>query len=200
MTTRSVRTQLLLGIGGVVMLTVLLFAVAVWRLILLPAENENAARDMRHEATAASSQVRSLVEGVEHIVETARQWGRSGQLSIGDHEQFNDLVLPLIRNRPEIDAVLFASEDGRETFLLRTERGWDNRLTDVAKRDSTVPISASEPSTPQWRASSYLSRSAITASSASVREAGLRSSLKIFMYSPTSNVVIGSPLTAVTTD
>jgi len=40
MTTRSVRTQLLLGIGGVVMLTVLLFAAAVWRLILLPAENE----------------------------------------------------------------------------------------------------------------------------------------------------------------
>jgi len=72
-TTRSVRTQLLLGIAGVVMLTVLLFAAAVWRLILRPAEDELAARDMRYAATAASAQVRGLVEGVEHIVETARQ-------------------------------------------------------------------------------------------------------------------------------
>jgi hypothetical protein len=134
MTTRSVRTQLLVGIGGVVMLTVLLFASAVWRLILRPAEDELAARDMRYAATAASAQVRGLVEGVEHIVETARQWGRNGQLSIGGHEEFDHLILPLIRNRPEIDAVLFASEDGQEIFLLRTERGWDNRLTDVAKR------------------------------------------------------------------
>jgi len=69
MTTRSVRTQLLVGIGGVVMLTVLLFASAVWRLILRPAEDELAARDMRYAATAASAQVRGLVEGVEHIVE-----------------------------------------------------------------------------------------------------------------------------------
>jgi two-component system sensor histidine kinase/response regulator len=133
MTTRSIRTQLLLGIGGVVMLTVLLFAVAVWRLILLPAENELAARDMRYAATAASSQVRSLVEGIERIVGTARQWGQSGQLSIGNHEQFNHLVLPLIRNRPEIDGALFANDDGQEIFLLRTERGWDNALTDVVK-------------------------------------------------------------------
>ena len=61
MTTRSVRTQLLLGIARVVMLTILLFAAAVWRLILLPAEDELAARDMRHAAAAASSRVRSLV-------------------------------------------------------------------------------------------------------------------------------------------
>jgi len=134
MTTRSVRTQLLLGIAVVVMLTVLLFAAAVWRLILLPAENQLAARDMDHAATAASSQVRSLVESLERIVQTTRQWGASGQLSIGDHEEFNNLVLPLILNRPEIDAALLASEDGQEIFLLRTERGWDNRLTDIAKR------------------------------------------------------------------
>ena len=133
MTTRSVRTQLLLGIAGVVMLTVLLFAAAVWRLILLPAEDELAKRDMRHAATAASSQVRGLVEGLDRIIETTRQWGRSGQLYIGDHEEFNRLVLPLIGNRPEINAALFASEDGQEVLLLRTERGWDNRLTDVAK-------------------------------------------------------------------
>src|SRR3954466_1062622 len=134
MTTRSVRTQLLLGIGGGVMLTVLLFAAAVWRLILLPAENELAARDMRYAATAASSQVRSLVEGVEHIVETARQWGRNGQLSIGDHEEFDQLVLPRLRNGPETDEVFFASEDGRQIFLRGSERGGDNRIPDVAKR------------------------------------------------------------------
>jgi hypothetical protein len=137
MRTRSVRTQLLLGIAGVVMLTVLLFAAAAWRLILLPAEDEIAKRDMRHDATAASSQVRALVEGLDRIAETTRQWGRSGQLYIRDHEEFNRLVLPLIRNRPEIDAALFASDDGQEIFLLRTERGWDNRLTDVAKSPGT---------------------------------------------------------------
>jgi PAS domain S-box-containing protein len=133
MTTRSVRTQLLLGIAGVVMLTILLFAAAVWRLVLLPAEDELAARDMRYAATAASSQVRGLVDGLERIVGTARQWGASGQLYIGDHEEFNRIVLPVIRNRPEITSVLFADGDGREILLLKTERGWDNRLTDVAK-------------------------------------------------------------------
>jgi len=136
-TTRSVRTQLLLGIAGVVMLTVLLFAAAVWRLILQPAEDDLAARDMHHQATAASSQVRSLIVGVERIVETARQWGRSRQLSIGDYEAFDHLVLPLIRNRPDIDAALFASEDGQEIHLFRTERGWDNQLTNVAKNPNT---------------------------------------------------------------
>jgi PAS domain S-box-containing protein len=134
MTTRSVRTQLLLGIAGVVMLTVLLFAAAVWRLVLQPAEDGLAARDMRHAATAASSRVRSLVEGLERIVETGRQWGASGQLYVGDHEEFNRIVLPLVRNRPEIAAALLATEDGQEILLLKTERGWDNRLTDVAKR------------------------------------------------------------------
>ncbi len=133
MTARSVRTQLLLGIAGVVMLTVLLFAAAVWRFVLLPAEDELAARDMRYAATAASSRVRSLVESLERIVETARQWGRSGQLYVGDYEEFNRIVLPVIRNRPEVTAALLASEDGQEIMLLRTERGWDNRLTNVAK-------------------------------------------------------------------
>ncbi|MGH8696795.1 MAG: ATP-binding protein, partial [Burkholderiales bacterium] len=133
MTTRSVRTQLLLGIAGVVMLTILLFAAAVWRLILLPAEDELAARDMRHAAAAASSRVRSLVESLERIVATGREWGRSGQLYVGDHEEFNRIVLPVIRNRPEITAALLASADGQEIMLLKTERGWDNRLTSVAK-------------------------------------------------------------------
>ncbi len=133
MTTRSVRTQLLLGIAGVVMLTILLFAAAAWRFVLLPAEDELAARDMRHAATAASSQVRSLIEGLERIVETGRQWGASGQLYIGDHEELNRIVLPVIRNRPEVTAALLASEDGQEIMLLKTERGWDNRLTNVAK-------------------------------------------------------------------
>jgi len=41
MTTRSVRTQLLLGIAGVVMLTILLFAAAAWRFVLLPAEDDH---------------------------------------------------------------------------------------------------------------------------------------------------------------
>jgi len=114
-TTRSVRTQLLLGIAGVVMLTILLFAAAVWRFVLQPAEEELAARDMRHAAIAASSQVRSLVEGLERIVGTARQWGANGQLYVGDHEEFNRIILPVIGNRPEITAALLAAEDGQET-------------------------------------------------------------------------------------
>ena len=125
MTTRSVRTQLLLGIAGVVMLTVLLFAAAVWRLILQPAEDDLAARDMHHQATAASSQVRSLIVGVERIVETARQWGRSRQLSIGDYEAFDHLVLPRsVRNRwiscPSSLANSAASISGRFRMRGRT--------------------------------------------------------------------------------
>jgi len=126
---QSIRTQLLWSVAGIVLLTVVAFVLATWRVIVVPAEDELAANDMRIASTRASEQIRALVRAVENISRNGRAWGANGLLSLDDPDEFNRILIPVLLSRPEITSVLFAREDGREVLLLKTDAGWSNRIT-----------------------------------------------------------------------
>ncbi len=129
---QSIRTQLLWSVAGIVLLTVLAFVGATYRMIVLPAEDELAANDMRIASTSASEQIRALVRAVENIARNGRAWGSNGMLTLNDPDALNRILIPVLASRAEITSVLFAREDGREILLLKTDQGWSNRLTDAA--------------------------------------------------------------------
>src|SRR5262245_26730035 len=129
----SIRTQLLWSLTAIVVVTVLAIAGVTYRIIVVPAEDELAGNDMRLAAAAASEPVRALVRAVENITRNGRAWGADGLLSMDDPDGLNRILIPVLTSRSEITSVLFAREDGREILLLKTDKGWDNRLTDVAR-------------------------------------------------------------------
>mgnify|MGYP001413435802 CR=1 FL=1 len=128
---QSIRTQLLWSVAGIVLLTVIAFVLATWRVIVVPAEDELAANDMRVASTRASEQVRALVRAVESIARNGRAWGANGMLTLNDPDALNRILIPVLSSRAEITSALFAREDGREILLLKTDQGWSNRLTDA---------------------------------------------------------------------
>ncbi len=129
----TIRMQVLAAIGAIVLLTIVVIAATTYRVIVVPAENELAGNDMRFAAQGASGRIVSMVTAVENIARTGRDWGASGELYIGDHEAFNRIFIPILSSRTEITSVLFATEEGREILLLKTDKGWDNRLTDMSR-------------------------------------------------------------------
>jgi two-component system sensor histidine kinase/response regulator len=116
-----------------VLLTILVCAAAVYRLVVLPVEDEFAAHHMRLASTNAAEQVRRLVRSVENATQNGRAWGQAGLLSIDDPDGMTRLLIPLVTDTPELTSVLFAREDGREILLVKTGQGWSNRITDAVR-------------------------------------------------------------------
>ena len=102
------------------LLTILLCAAAVYRLVVLPVEDEFALHHMRLASTNAAEEVRRLVRNVENATQDGRAWGQSGLLSIDDPDGMTRLLIPIITDTPEVTSVLFAREDGREILLVKT--------------------------------------------------------------------------------
>jgi len=155
---QSIRAQLLWSVAGIVLLTVIAFVVATWRVILVPAEDELAANDMRIASTRASEQIRALVRAVENVSRNGRAWGASGLLSLDNPDEFNRILIPVLLSRPEITSVLFAREDGREVLLLKTDEGWSNRITSpVVKGEQQWVLRNAEGSylSEEWRKRDY---------------------------------------------
>ncbi|HYD55599.1 MAG TPA: response regulator [Burkholderiales bacterium] len=128
----SIRTLLFWLVGSVVFCTVLAFSAAVWQLIVVPAEDERVAREMKAEASAASEKVAGFVAEVERVAGTAGAWAAAGLLGLDEPRRYARMLIPHIRSRPEITGALLADESGRELFLRRTASGWDVRVTDRA--------------------------------------------------------------------
>jgi len=158
----GVRAQLTWAAFGIVLATVLLFALAAWRLVLVPAAEAGAAQQMRLAAAQARAPVAALVRVVERIAANGHGWGAGGLLTIDDHVRFNRLLLPVLGARNEISAAILAREDGREIFLLKTAGGWQNRLSDPgrdARRQRWIAWDAhSGYSREEWRTSDYDAR------------------------------------------
>src|SRR6186713_2366172 len=104
----SIRSQLVGAAGGIVLLMVLLFVGATYRLVVLPAQDEIAANDMRLASAKAVDRVGGMVRGVEQVTRSAREWGLKGLFHVEAPEQFIQLIQPVIGSRPEITAVLLA--------------------------------------------------------------------------------------------
>jgi PAS domain S-box-containing protein len=129
----SLRRQLAWAALAIVLATVLAFALAAWTLVVRPAEDQAARQQMRLAAAQAAAPIEALARVVGRIAENGAQWGENGLLQVDDHARFNQLMLPVLGGRDPVSAVIFAREDGREIFLLRTAGGWQNRLSDPAR-------------------------------------------------------------------
>jgi signal transduction histidine kinase len=157
----SIRSQLVWAAAGIVLLTVLLSVVATYFLVIVPAQSEIAANSMRLASVKAVERVHALVGDLESTVRTARDWGAAGLLSVDDPERFNQIFLPMVRERAEITGVLFARDDGREIFLFKSGEGWSTRLTDPGRhpgRQHWRRTSQTGAVVEEWRESSYDSR------------------------------------------
>ncbi len=129
---RSIRTELLARIVGIVALILLTFGTVFYLTILRPTINQLAESEMARVSHQASSSVTNLVSQIERVLQTSRDWGVSRAVDLWDVRQFNRFFVPVLMNRQNITAILMADEDGRGFFLLRGEDGnWINQITDV---------------------------------------------------------------------
>ncbi|CAA6606397.1 Hybrid sensory kinase (modular protein) [Rhodospirillaceae bacterium LM-1] len=129
---RSIRTELMAQILGIITVIFIVFAAIFYALILRPTTDNLAESEMARVSSQASSSVNSLVSQIERVLQTSRDWGRSRAVDLWDIRQFNRFFVPVIMNRQNISAVIMADEDGRGFFLLRGEDGnWINQITDV---------------------------------------------------------------------
>ena len=124
----SLRGQLLWAIAGVVLLTLAIFAVATYWLLVMPTEQELAEQQMLRSAARAREPLRATIAAIERVVLVSREQGLRGLLSIDDPVQFNRAMLPILTTMPQTVAFILAREDGRELFLIKTRDGWDNRV------------------------------------------------------------------------
>jgi signal transduction histidine kinase len=154
----SIRSQLVWSAAGIVLLTVLLFVAAAYRLVVVPAEGKIAANSMRVASAKAVERVRALLAGVENVVRTGREWGAAGLVVIDDPERFTRVILPVVRERAEITGVLLGSENGREIFLFKSDDGWSTRLTDAVRHPGRQLWRRTTPAgsvVEEWRDSDY---------------------------------------------
>ena len=107
----SIRSQLFWSVAGIVLLTIVLCAGAVYRLVVIPVEDELAAHDMRMASMRAADQIRSLVRAVENITRNGRAWGSEGLLAIDDPDELTRMMIPVLTHRPEVTAVLCANDE-----------------------------------------------------------------------------------------
>ncbi|OYU44001.1 MAG: hypothetical protein CFE44_15295 [Burkholderiales bacterium PBB4] len=138
---RTFGSSLVLRLCMLVMLSLGVFAYGGYRLIVQPAINELALSQMSGMAQTVQSKLESSFSGVETSLKTARSWGIQTQAKPSAEflPQFNEAFLPVLQQQPDISAIVFSDETGREIFLVRTANGnLVTRLSDPARRGRTM--------------------------------------------------------------
>src|SRR5690242_13638667 len=127
----SIRRALLLSIAVLIVFAFAVFSAGLYFLIVRPATQEIAAREMVRATTEVESEFKALVGQSERVLGTARDWAKSGHFDLFDTPTFNRLFMPIIGNRPLVTSVYVADEGGRMVLLERLAGGGlSNRLSD----------------------------------------------------------------------
>jgi PAS domain S-box-containing protein len=130
----TIRRSLLIRVAALVFVSIFLFSFGLYSLIIRPAVQDLAAREMRSAMAAMQGRLDQKVMQVEYIARVARAWGENGELSLDDVRHFNSRVMPVLLHSPVVSSALYADNRGREIMLLQRPDGtWANRLTDVAR-------------------------------------------------------------------
>ncbi|MGE0875455.1 MAG: response regulator [Burkholderiales bacterium] len=130
----SIRRHLMVRVLGIVLLSFAAFGIAVYALVLDPAEERLSRHEMGRAAGEVEADIRALTGRIERTLVTAREWGANNRISLLDHDDFTRLMAPVLANHPQVLTVLFAAEDGRAMFMGRDEAGgWLTRLMDPAR-------------------------------------------------------------------
>ncbi|HZQ74123.1 MAG TPA: PAS domain S-box protein [Burkholderiales bacterium] len=129
----SIRRYLLSRILGILLVSFLVFVGTAYLVVVRPAQEELARLEMSRVATEVEGDISALINQMERVLGTGREWGRSGLLHLDQPQDFAALMIPIVRIRPQMSAVLLADERGRGLQLNRAPEGWVVRETDVAK-------------------------------------------------------------------
>jgi len=130
----TIRRSLLIRVAALVFVSITLFSLGLYGLIIQPAVRDLAAREMRSAVEAMQGRVNQKVTQVEYIARVARDWGEEGELDLDDLRRFNRRFMPVLQQTPVVSSTLFADNRGREIMLLQRPDGtWANRVTDVAR-------------------------------------------------------------------
>src|SRR4051812_44774281 len=103
----SVRRVLLRQVLGVVLLSFTVFTVAAYLFVARPLENDIAALQMRLASDRAENELNALARQVERVAATVGDWAADGQIAVKKSREFGRLLVPMLRNRPQISTALF---------------------------------------------------------------------------------------------
>ena len=130
----SISRALLLRMAALVVLTCAAFAGALYFLVLKPTLHELGASEIQRATEQVKGQVGNLVEQIERVARTARQWGLREQFNLYEVQAFNRMFIPILEQHSLITAAIFADDRGQEILLLKMPNGeWHNRITDLRK-------------------------------------------------------------------
>jgi len=129
----SIRRYLLARIVGIVLFSFVLFALAAWLIVLRPAQHELARLEMDRAAGQVEGQFRSLIEQIERVLVTSRDWGQQGMFALNRPQDVAALMIPVLRTRPQLSQVLLANERGQAIHFVAEPGGWLIREVDAAK-------------------------------------------------------------------
>jgi two-component system, sensor histidine kinase and response regulator len=141
----TIRRYLVSRIVGIVVFSFAVFAAAAYFMVVRPAQDEIARGEMERAADQVEGEVRSLIEQIERVLATGREWGTSGLLQIGNPQDFAAMMVPVLKIRPQITGALFANENGKMIYLARHGDGWLARSIDPAllgQRQHWIHLSA----------------------------------------------------------
>ena len=126
--------SLVLRIGLLILLSLAVFAFALYQLIGRPTVDRLAESQMRLAAEQLEARVTHLFKTVEVTLRSSHGWGVNNDLDQAELLRFNEYFFPIIANHGEITSVIFAHESGREILLLMTDDGrWTNRISNPAE-------------------------------------------------------------------
>jgi len=129
-----IRRYLLTRMIGIVLLSFLVLGATVYWIVFRPTEDEIARIEMVRAGDAVEANLGALTAQIERVVMTAREWGANDRISLTDHDDFTRLMIPMLKSRPQVRTILFASDDGRAIYVGRgPEGGWLTRLIDLEK-------------------------------------------------------------------
>jgi PAS domain S-box-containing protein len=141
----SVRRYLLTRIVGIVVFSFILFGFATWLIVLRPAQDELARVEMDRAASQVESQIRSLIEQIERVLATSRDWGRQGLARVDRPQDIAALTIPVMRSRPQISQVLLANARGQAIHFIAERGGWLLREIDpdqLGRRQHWIHLNA----------------------------------------------------------
>jgi len=126
--------SLVLRIGLLILLSVAIFAFALYQLIGRPTVDRLAESQMRLAAEQLEARVTRLFKTVEVTLRSSHGWVTNNDIDEAQLLRFNEFFFPIIANHGEITSVIFAHESGREILLLMTDDGrWTNRISNPAE-------------------------------------------------------------------
>ena len=130
----TISRALMLGMAILVTVTCAAFTGALYFLVVKPSLHELAASEMQGATDQVAGEVRGMVEQIERVARTGREWGLSGHFDLNEAQPFNRVFIPLLAQHPLVTSAILANEEGREILLLKMPNGeWHNRVTDARK-------------------------------------------------------------------